>query len=111
MQIIKTSGVSNMNIPSRVITNGIVNLHIQKENTRTPLTDTVTATYLNGVISFDYDFNANEGDWFFIVIDQSGVEILKSKVFCTDQTDLQNYEILEGVFKSAPATDNTFKTA
>lgn len=85
-----------------------IDLAIQDEGNRTYSSATVPATYLNGVITFDYDFEAVEGTFYFVIASQSDRELVKFKVFCTDQTDLQNYTTSEGLYKTPVQSNNDF---
>lgn len=109
MEIIKTNEISQLNISSRAFDTGQnVDVLIIKESLRTPVTISVPATYASGVISFDYDFEASDGDFFFVVVSQFETILCKSKVFCTDQTDLQNYQITKGEYIQPTDNDNTY---
>ena len=46
--------------------------------------------------------------FYFLVISQSGVELAKVKLFCTAQTNLQDYQITKGAFVEPTQTDNDF---
>lgn len=46
--------------------------------------------------------------FYYIVAYQGTTELVKFKIFCTAQTDLQNYQITLGEFTEAPQSDNGF---
>lgn len=110
MQIIRTSETSNISVPSREFTNGSIDLSIEKESIRDTFEAVVTASYDLGVMTFDYNFEATEGSYLFVVASQNDAELVKFKVYCTDQTDLQNYSIDDGLYNAAPQPDNSFNT-
>lgn len=73
----------------------------------TTLTDQ-SGFYSNDSASFTIDYEIEEGIYYFLIIYQGTRELAKVKIFCTTQTDLQDYSITEGEFTEAPASSNDF---
>ncbi len=111
MVIIKTPETSNVNVPSRTFDAGLdVDLTLYNESSEVTTATTVTATYTNGVMGFNYDFGGNEGQYYYVIMAQSSSELVKFKMFCTNQTDLQNFKITEGDFTNAPDSPDVIHT-
>lgn len=113
MIVIKSSNiVSAISQPSRdfdALTD--VTLSVTDESTNIITATILTATLSNGAIVFSHDFNAVEGRYYFVVITQGVTELVKFKIFCTDQTDLQDYKVTEGDFTTAPQANDTIIVA
>lgn len=109
MEIIKTPEVSNITVPSRSVTDGNdIELAVIDEETRVTNDIAITANYANGELTFSIDFGGVDGRYYYVVATQSGRELTKFKMYCTNQTELQDYSITEGDFIEAPEGDNEF---
>ena len=104
MQVINSgSVVTNIAQPSRSFNTGLdIDLSITDESSNVITAVSLAATYVNGVLGFSYDFTAVEGVFYYVIVSQSNSELVKFKIFCTDQTDLQDYLITDGDFIGAP---------
>lgn len=72
-----------------------------------------SATYSNGgVLSFEVGFTATENEQFYMIINENGTNklLFNSNLLCTDETDLQDYSIIDGDYKAPPQTDNEIIT-
>jgi hypothetical protein len=107
MIIIQTNSITSISVPSRQFT-GDVDLAIQDEQLRSTSSAMVTATYSDGLMNFDYDFQGVESRYYFVIATQGDNELVKWKMFCTNQTDLQNYSISEGEYVTPPQSNNDF---
>lgn len=107
MEIIQTNTVTTISVPSRQFS-GDIDITIQDEELRSKSTATVSATYTDGLMSFDYDFQGVENRFYFVVATQNDSELVKFKMFCTNQTDLQNFTTSENEYVTPIQSDNSF---
>lgn len=108
MVVIRTNSTTSISQPSRYFTDGLVDVSLQDEQLNSWVDFQVTASYTLGKLEFDYDFGGIEGRNYYVIIKQTDEEVVKFKMFCTDQTDLQDYNPTEGDYKEAPQTNNSY---
>lgn len=112
MQVIKSGSIATIiEQTSRSFTDGNVDVWVRDEITSGSNISVVAATYLNGILTMTLDFNAVEGRYYYVIVSQSNNELVKFKMFCTDQTDLQDYLITDGDFTTAPTSNDTIIVA
>lgn len=117
MVILDTSGVNNIFIVSRLpeLTGGVAMLNIdiyhKADRTTTELTN-VPAGYNLGVLGTALIFTSVEGEqYFFTLTDATDGKLLSTfNAYCTDQTNLQDFELQEGEFNTPPQSNNEFLT-
>lgn len=98
-----------------VLSNGTyestINVSIYDKATRETTTFTdIDAFYSNGVITFDLTFQGVENNQYYMMVtdNENGNALFNSNLVCTDQTNLQNFEILKDSYTIAPQTNNEF---
>ena len=100
MEIVESgSKQTELTVPTRSFdTTATVTVKFTNESTNIATSNNVLATYLDGAATFTIDYNATEDVFYYVIMSQSNNELTKFKVYCTDQTDLQNYKITDGDF-------------
>ncbi len=108
MQIIKSGSiVTVIEQPARFFNVGAnIDVNTLDESTNVEVPVSVSATFSEGLMTFSNDFDLVEGRYYFVIVSQGTEEICKFKIFCTDQTDLQNYKITDGDFVTAPQSSD-----
>ena len=105
MNILTTSNTAQelYIIPRRYVE--LVDLYIFDENKRTTTEMSVTSSIHNGSMLIEETFDLEEGSFYTIRV-KEGTEILYTgRVFCTDETELDEYQMTENQYTSSNETD------
>lgn len=111
MIVIKPNIVNTIKAPCREFdVNLDVTLNFYSEGNRSHDQISVpSATYANGVVTFDLLELVTEGNFYFMVLTQGNKELCKIKAFCTDQdTNADSYQISKGEFITPTQSNNDF---
>lgn len=96
MQILNTSGATQTLrfIPRLYISNVVVNV----KNTQTNIIDSYSgsSTIVDGYQEYDDIFNLIESTFYTFEVLANDELIYRGQIFCTDQTDKENYNISKG---------------
>ena len=113
MQIINTSAVNEIVVPCRPFTTGdFLIMNVYNEDTKESIITTpIPAAFSNGQLTlFSHDFAATENIYYYVIITFNNEELVKFKMFCTNETDFQNFKITEGDFVNAPDSPDKIHT-
>ncbi len=117
MVVIQPSSAAQITVPSRKPQTFIDELSgafifdalLINESTREQtVIPSQSGQWINGQIGVQVIADFKDSEFYYLVAYQADFEIVKCKIFCTSQTDLENYRITEGQFKEAPQGDNGF---
>ena len=107
MHIVSTTNKQIKFVPRKVET-GSISLKITDEQTNKSTTASVTATESGNFVSVTPTYTFKEGRFYYIVLTGT-VELYRGKVFCTDQTDYDKYDVNKNVYEEhAKANANEY---
>lgn len=94
----------------------IVSIDVDIYNKSTRETTTfldVDASYTGGVITFSLDFQGTKNTQYYLIVTDSATQtngklLFNANAVCTDQTDLQDFSIVEGDFIRPTQSSNEF---
>ena len=70
-----------------------------------------TITKSNSYRSVVFNFNFEEGKWYRITLkDSTNIPVFRGKIYATEQTELDKYNILKDVYEQELGYDNKFMT-
>ena len=71
----------------------------------------VTTTTTGRFTTATFDFLFKEGKWYsYTLKDTAGTPVNRGKIFATEQSDLDKYEVLKGKYDEELGYDNKFMT-
>lgn len=110
MHIVRTDN-QLLKIVPRSYTTAQVVVTVTNESTNTSVQETITPVASGNYMNITGTFTFAEGVFYYFVVTQSGTEIYRGKIFCTDQTDLEKYTTNEGEYTAyAKANANEYIT-
>lgn len=107
MHVVKTVSPQIKIVPRAVFPS--YDLVITNQGTNEEFTETALASEDGNLVSIDLGLTPIEGSTYSIEIFNSGNIQYRGEIFCTDQTDLQNYEITLGEYDES-TEETTYKT-
>ena len=99
MHIVKTDN-QLLKIVPRSYTTDQVTVTVTNESTNTSQSQTLTPVVSGNHINITGTFTFAEGIFYYFVVSQGGSEIYRGNIFCTDQTDLEDYTVNQGQYTS-----------
>ena len=89
---------------------GAVTISVTNRNTKEVITFSTSATTESGYEVVDYNFNLTEGTFYTYEVGSNSVEdyvVHRGQIFCTDQTDFDNYEMFKDEYITSDDKDDT----
>ena len=88
----------------RIAETGSLSLKITDKQTKTEYISTETASTSGNYISITPSFIFEEGRFYYIVVTGTE-ELYRGKVFCTEQTDYDKYDVNKNVYEEYEKAD------
>lgn len=99
MHIVRTDN-QLLKIVPRSYTTDQVTVTVKNETTNTSQQETITPVVSGNHIELTGTFTFSEGIFYYFVVSQGGSEIYRGNIFCTDQTDLEEYTVNQGQYET-----------
>jgi len=83
---------------------------IINEETGNSTSSVITASYSDGLLTFDLTYPFVEGRfyWMYINVSSTGKNLNKTKIYATEQTDYQSYMLTDGYYNEIVKTNTNF---
>lgn len=83
---------------------------IVNEETTTSTSQVIAANYSDGLLTFDLTYSFAEGRFYWLRINNTstGRNLNKSKIYATEQTDFQTYDLTDGYYDEIVKTKTDF---
>lgn len=105
-----TGGTQTLKFIPRVY-NDSVNISVTNRNTKEVVSFSASATTDNGYQLVDYNFSLIEGTFYTYEVKATeqagGLVIYRGQIFCTDQTDFDNYEMNKDAYITSNDKDDS----
>jgi hypothetical protein len=98
MHIVRTDNQLLKIVPRSYSTANVV-VTVTNETTNTSEQETITPVASGNHIELTGTFTFAEGIFYYFVVSQAGSEIYRGNIFCTDQTDLEDYTVNQGQYE------------
>lgn len=98
MHIVRTDNQLLKIVPRSYSTANVV-VTVTNETTNTSEQETITPVASGNHIELTGTFTFAEGIFYYFVVSQGGSEIYRGNIFCTDQTDLEDYTVNQGQYE------------
>lgn len=89
---------------------GTLSLVIRDDYTKETYEVDVTTTTTGRFTTATFDYLFQEGKWYAYTLKKDTAIIGRGKIFATEQTDLNKYEVLKGKYDEELGYDNKFMT-
>lgn len=99
MHIVRTDS-QLLKIVPRTYSTDQVTVTVTNESTNTSQAETLTPSVSGNHINLTGTFTFSEGIFYYFVVTQGANEIYRGNIFCTDQTDLEEYTVNQGQYES-----------
>lgn len=109
MHIITTTSQIVKVVPRSETTN--VTLQLRNEQTKEVTTKAIVGSVSGNFMQYDLDFTCNEGSYYTFKLFEGSDLLYYGTLFCTDETPLDAYQILNGQYTTPAATDNGYTFA
>ena len=89
---------------------GFVDISVTNRNTKEVITFSTNTTQEFGYEMVDYNFNLIEGTFYTYEVNSNsfvGGIVHRGQIFCTDQTDFDNYEMFKDEYITSNDKDDT----
>jgi len=94
----------------RYHTNTTYTVTVMDESLNSEDSNIVSGTHADGILTIDVTYNFIEGRFYTIKINSGSDLINFSKVYCTAQTDLENYSVTNGYYTQITKEETTYIT-
>ena len=104
-----TGGTQTLKFIPRVY-NDLVNVSITNRNTKEVVTFSADTTSDSGYQLVEYNFSLIEGTFYTYEVSANAVDgkiVYRGQIFCTDQTDYDNYEMNKDQYITSDDKDDT----
>lgn len=85
-----------------------VTIYLTNEQTNTTAEINPRITEMDGYMDLNAVYSVEEGVFYNIRVEYSGLDIYRGKVYCTSQTNLKQYTLNENDYVEEQSRDNTF---
>lgn len=99
-----------VNVYVRDTTGSTFNVIVIDESLNSTDTNVVSGTITDYILTLDVTYNFVEGRFYGLKI-YNGTDLINfSKIYCTEQTDLENYSVTDSYYTQIDKTETTYVT-